>query len=1178
MNKYFDFQNNQANKFLFISSVLLLLLSALLFINFENQHEKAVLADVQQTLSLQAEQDSTVLEETFKNNVADVRFLANTPPISGIIRAAKNDGYDQVEDTTLSLWQQRLSQIFYEFMSSQSNIAQIRYIGKANEGMELVRVEKQHGTGASRIILHNALQAKADRNYFQQTAKLGNGQIYISDINLNREHGRLDYPLWPTYRVSTPIYDDQGEFFGIVIINYNAQQLINQFQVKLAQNMLLYILNTEGEYLSHPQQNKAFSFETGLASTSWSEDFSVFADTEKMRLLQTADDEQLYAIEKQVSLNDTNRFIRLVLAMQKDDVSQLIADRRFASMFTLMLIIAIGGVIILIYRKILVKQVDLSFAQSQYAALIEGSRDAILTVTTDGMIDDWNDATFEILRIPPFSLANRHLVDIVDSKGQSSLGENLDACLAGSKVPSTEIITHIASGELLALSVVLSPIHDNQDNIIGASTIIRDITEQILVKQDLENLNLSLEQQVELRTEELQKATQEAVEASQMKSSFVANVSHEIRTPLNGIIGMHNLMRSGELDNKQSSYLEMATHSAKSLLMLINDILDLSKIEAGKLDIEKQPLNLIDNFSQAANSMSARALDKNVEIVLDIADIKHPVVIGDGLRLRQILNNLISNAIKFTERGEIVISASTTVDTTTDQIKLQASVKDSGVGIEKDKLNTLFKAFSQEDVSTTRRYGGTGLGLSIVSNLCHLMGGNCHVTSEKGTGSTFSFDLTLSASDRNTMPLENIINLNNFTIQVVEKRDSVRDSLNKLLLGWGAKTVLSDEPDMEDVDIVISQLGQNGIDDETVAEQLQHLAENEYDGQFIFTLTFKQRHSLDDLNTKIIYQVIHRPILPIQLATALSQLTAQPVSPFLSNEENNRQASTTQLTEFKDVSVLVVDDNEINQRVAAGILEHYALDVHLASNGVKAIELLKHNPDIQLILMDCQMPVMDGFSTTDAIRRGDAGNHYKKVPIIAMTAGAMTGDREECLGAGMNDYLTKPIAPDELQGKVSLWLQARSAQKKTAILSPVNIESVKAEKQPQSAQAEQTDTQFWDRKASLDRLLSNEDLFMRMLEMFEQQTPSLIEEIDQHFQQKAFGEIRKNAHKLKGSASAIGANSVLNAARELENAAIEEQYDEAVVAYESVKQETQRMFEAISDYQSQAPDVKSTSS
>lgn len=1151
-----------ANAFLLFSLLLLVIISATLFVYFENKNETIVHNDTTRALHQLNETKKSFINRTFTNNAAAVRFLSSTPPINGIIRAKANDDFDIDENTTLDLWRDRLSKIFFAYLSSQPAIAQIRFIGVENNGRELVRVERAHGNGAMRVIPDSELQAKGDREYFQTTASMERGEVYFSSLSLNREHGRLDYPHWPTYRVATPIMTDDNSLFGIIIINYNANYLLNEIQADLPEGLALFLTDNQGNYLLHPfEKSKAFNFEHNAEASTWNQDFKQLT---KNKITASDTQESYHIISTDIDLPggfglSSKRYLTLTAVESQRVIDIAVAERRTATTIILLSVIAVGIVIIFIYRKILVKQVDLSYAQSQYAAIIDGSRDAILTVDAKGTIQDWNQACFDILSPPGKNLEGRKLADVVGAiENKDKLQASLDACLNDIPVQTLELMGIGSQGSDIALSVSLSPVRDKDDQIIGASTIIRDITRENRFKQELEELNQSLEDKVNIRTQELLEAKNEAMQASSMKSSFVANVSHEIRTPLNGIIGMLNLLRRETLTDKQQAYLNTATQSSKSLMMLINDILDLSKIEAGHLEIESLPMSLVDNFSQVANSMAARAMEKNVEIVLDISGIQHTTVTGDALRLRQILNNLISNAIKFTERGEIVITGSTQEDPQTKEIILNASVKDSGIGISADKLSKLFKAFSQADASTTRKYGGTGLGLSIVSKLCHLMGGNCNVDSQIGEGSTFSFSLRFAAAE-NVTGIGQLIDLSGYRFEVHENSLSVRQSLVKLLSLWGAEVNIDSNNDQFDADIVIARIDQLESEyDKQIIEQSLTTLGSQYAGneKFVFSLMLKHRHLADGIEAPMEYQLIMRPILPVELASALSHISnRQLVLPESSINNELAQSYSERLHALKKNAILIVDDNEINQKVAIGLLETYGFELFTASNGEEALQRLAAHPQIRLVLMDCQMPVMDGFKTTEMIRSGRAGEAKSKIPIIAMTAGAMTGDRESCLAAGMNDYLAKPLSAGDLEAKVGIWLSASERLSTTTIVPK------------RQATAKKTGAEtFWDRQASLVRLLNDESLFLQMLEMFQEQTPELIDNMNSHFQQQDFELLRRDAHKLKGSASAIGANGVLACARELEAAAQSADEQQCQSVMQVLNDKIDQMLLAISDY------------
>ena len=1155
---------NQAHLFLLVSLLLLGLLCGFLMLYLEQQNRQAVTDEAMQSLLQVAETEKKTIQQTFANNVADVLFLAKTPPIQGIVRATDNENYDAIEQSSLTRWQQRLSQIFQAYLSSDPAIAQIRYIGVADNGRELVRVQREHGDGAIIEKKADALQSKAHRNYFQRTARLSSGEIFISDITLNREHGRLEYPLWPTYRVATPVFDNEGSLFGMIVVNYHAGALLERLKSDLPAGTSLFLNNSHGQYILHPfNSDRSFAFEHDTDSVVFNQEFQALDDGR----LQSIDNGKRYlSARSEVHLPggyslDLQRQLLLTTVKPQTVIDAALAQRRQNSLLLVLALVGVGFVIILIYRKILLKQVDLSYAQAQYAAVIEGSRDAILTVDLQGRIQDWNQSAIDILSPGQRHLRHQQLSDIIcESNNTEDLQASLKRCLDDLPVPTLTLEQHGSQQQQASLSVSLSPIRDNKRQIIGASVIIRDITRESRFKQQLEQLNQSLEEKVAARTQELVEARNTALEASSMKSSFVANVSHEIRTPLNGIIGMLNLMRREPVNDKVLSYLNTASKSARTLMMLINDILDLSKIEAGRLDIEALPLNLLDNYSQVANSMASRAMDKNVEVVLDIADIQHDVVIGDALRLRQILNNLISNAIKFTERGEIVIYAATALDENSGDIILRSYVKDSGIGIDGNKLSRLFKAFSQADASTTRRFGGTGLGLSIVNHLCQMMGGHCEVDSTPGEGSTFSFELRLKAPEQQS-GMADMIDLSGFSFDLRERSELINLALEKLLVLWGAEVRVNPEK-ATSTDIVISPLGpsqQQPSSSDIHAELATLLARYPKREQFIFTLRLKHRHIEQDINIERVMKALVKPILPVELATALSQLTQRPLQlPALSiGSEQQRQDYAQQLQTLKHNAILIVDDNEINQQVASGILSHYGFELYLAFNGKEAIDQLIQHPHIELVLMDCQMPIMDGFRATELIRSGHAGKSKQSVPIIAMTAGAMTGDREACLTAGMDDYLSKPIAAEDMEAKISIWLSARDDQPALPLVNTPSPAPVTV------------DTRFWDKEASLVRLLSDQTLFLQMLDMFEQQTPDTVSELDAALEADDYEQLRRGAHKLKGSAAAIGANGVLEDARNLEKAASAGDKTAIAQLTEALKADLDKMYQAIEEYKKQ---------
>ena len=538
---------------------------------------------------------------------------------------------------------------------------------------------------------------------------------------------------------------------------------------------------------------------------------------------------------------------------------------------------------------------------------------------------------------------------------------------------------------------------------------------------------------------ERERAMKQAKIAAKMKAEFLANMSHEIRTPINGVLGMLNLLLNSNLSSEQKHKALLAQSSAQSLLHLINDILDFSKVDAGKIELENVDFNLIEELGTLVESMAYSAQQKNIEIILDTTEIKQTRVIGDVARIKQILSNLLSNAIKFTQQGEILIETSLR-PINNSSLNFSCSVSDTGIGIPNDKIATLFDEFIQVDASTTRKFGGTGLGLAITKKLVELMGGNIEVSSQLGHGTKFSFECVLTPSEQ-SKKVEPLIALENLKILVIDSNDSSRNAIQKQFKDWGifcdqcssiksATNLLNREEAAYDAILVdASQNEKQAIEiaektKETSQEQksllvymtnIDHQHNEEY-----FTNLGVDYHFFKPGLSKDLYQllcILTKNSKPIELGT---QFEAN-LNPLTNIHSQDSEPS------FIDLKLLLVEDNPINQEVAVGILEQIGVNkanIDIAGNGEEALACLKQTQDsntFDLVLLDCQMPIMDGYTTSQNIRNGVAGNLVKDIPIIAMTANAMKGDREKCIASGMNDYISKPVEPSELKSKIVQW-------------------------------------------------------------------------------------------------------------------------------------------------------------
>jgi PAS domain S-box-containing protein len=654
------------------------------------------------------------------------------------------------------------------------------------------------------------------------------------------------------------------------------------------------------------------------------------------------------------------------------------------------------------------------------AAIVASTDAAIVGEDLNGLITDWNFGAEHIYGYSAREMIGTSFLRLIPADRQKEELEILSRIRRGERVDHFESIGLTKAGRQLTCAVTVSPIKDSAIHLVGASKVIRDITERKLVEQELEN------------------AKKAAEAANSAKSQFLANMSHEIRTPMNGVIGMTGLLLDGELNPQQRDFAETALASADALLKIINDILDFSKIEAGKLSFELLDFDLIDTVESVLDLLAETAQAKGIELVSEMTPDLPTRLRGDPGRLRQILTNLISNAIKFTEDGEVVVSISTGSETAT-HVRLNFRVKDSGIGIPSEAQGKLFEAFSQADESTTRKYGGTGLGLAIAKQLVGLMDGEIGVQSDPGEGSTFWFTAELekqASSSRDLYPSpqdlagvrvlavdDNATNRRILRLQLetwkmqVETATSGKEALKMMREATAAEKPYA---------LVLLDVQMPEMDGWMLARAVQ--ADPALVGMMLVVLTsFGQTLTPAELKEAGIEAYLVKPVKKARLFDCVVSAMSR------KNTCKLTVVTTTSISSepnpvLEKVHILLAEDNRINQKVALARLQKLGYRADAVVNGVEALEALRHSR-YDLILMDCQMPEMDGYEATQAIRQAEQSLERRcpwntPIYIIAMTANAMEGDREKCLAVGMDDYLSKPVLVPELQVALERWKRA----------------------------------------------------------------------------------------------------------------------------------------------------------
>ncbi len=725
----------------------------------------------------------------------------------------------------------------------------------------------------------------------------------------------------------------------------------------------------------------------------------------------------------------------------------------------------------------------------------------------------------------------------VHAEDKQFLLDEWSRCKSEDRPFSQEFRFVTPQGDVRWVHGLSNALHSDEATVIGYVGTVEDITER---KQ----------------TERILREAKEAAEAAtRVKSEFLANMSHEIRTPMNGIIGMTELSLGTDLTVEQREYLEMVKSSADSLLSLLNDILDFSKIEAGRLSLDSTDFCLRDCLAATMKALALRAHEKGLELACDIAPDAPDYLIGDPGRLRQIVVNLVSNAIKFTEAGDIVLRVETD-SVSSEATVLQFAVSDTGIGISPEKQAHIFDPFEQVDASTNRKYGGTGLGLAICSQLVQMMGGRIRVESEPGRGSTFYFSARF---DLQKEPAEKVspatpANLHDLRVLVVDDNATNQHILETMLVLWGMKPALASsgpsalaemrQAVCEDAPFSLALIDYHmpEMDGFSLAEAIR--IEEPLSELPIIMLTSATQQKVDARCRELgINAYMMKPITQSALLEAMAEVLGFELQGW------TQSSSATWLAlphAARPMRVLLVDDNPVNRRLGAKILELQGHTVILADNGKQAVAAHERE-DFDLTLMDVQMPEMNGFEATAAIREREMLTG-KRTPIIAMTARAMKGDREECLAAGMDDYVSKPFRANELFEVIY-----RLADDPAAMPDTTN------------RRAAEIDHRVIDTETLIENSMGNMELVREVVGIFLEGYPEWLSALRHAIAIGDSEAANETAHKLKGSLGGIQAGAAWHMALQLERMGREGDLTDARAVMDELEEEIRRLRRALDD-------------
>ncbi len=937
---------------------------------------------------------SALFNETFLSIERDTMFLNNSSHLQHLVTAqflaTQKDQNQQSSDQRHPSARLLLENFFINIMQSRMGMySELRFIDQ--NGMEIVRIDNNNKTiAAPQEELRNQIQ----RDYFQIAQGLTQNQIYISPLDLRMKNGQIEMPYNPILRVCIPSFDQSGQFMGVVVISFLADEVFNDLR-KIAQwhNSELWLVNQKGNWFLGPNSEYEWGFKFP---------------------------------EKNIP--------------------------------------TIGD----LYPKI---WTEVQQTSSQNLAHMTENGAIFSAVHFRPDMPDWENRP----SIKADSHSRWYLIAVATQDKIQQIKEDIINDLAVAFVILTFIFT------LFSFMIALLSSHR---------------------KQAIDNYRL---------------AKEEAEKASQAKSAFLSNMSHEIRTPLNAVLGLAYLLDRESQPQDTQEIGHKILQAGQSLQSILNDILDFSKIEAGKLELTNEPFYMKETLTNVSTIMTSYAHNKSIELIIS-SDIPPDLHLqGDRLRIEQVLINLVGNAIKFTSQGYVALKVQI-IEQDEKSLTIHFSVEDTGIGMNGEAIGKIFNAFEQADSSTSKRFGGTGLGLSICTHLLALMDSTLHVNSEEGKGSIFSFQLKLDKVKTNVQPLSTLKRLN---VLIADDHEIALEALNKTAkaLNWQTTCVTDGEQavklatsDQNHFDILLLDWKMPKLDGLAAAKKIKEQLAPDSDAVIVLVTSYSQQELLHSPDAKYVDQVLEKPVTPSSLYDVALRI--------LGNTKTD--TGHTESTDLTGIRLLVVDDNEYNRDIAERIFSLEGATVTAVDDGEKALEWLEdHTEDVDAVLMDIQMPIMDGYEATKHIR---ANEKLKDLVIIALTAGAFETQRKAALDAGMNNFIAKPF---DVPKAVAIILESLGRDK-----TDIHTSAQQADQKSPGTDNHPSDKK--EKLLNLEHTLSlwgDSETVHRYLHKFLRDYGN----ISDIFDQLEHSDTAKLAHKLKGAAASLCLEQLTHKAGEVEH-------------------------------------------